>query len=550
MANEWTVPGDFATINGAIASPLVQPYDTIRVAPGFYTNASEGGPIVVTKTIQLLGAQAGVDARTRSAGPAAESIIEITDVTGSVQLNAANVVFDGFTVRNNATGFGIFTSPAFSGYWIFNNVIQNNEGGLSIDTVTGAGNTFSQVRRNALIANNQPGGAGGNGIYTQNGSVNVLIDSNRFTGHTPAASINFAAGSFGSPLLPQANIVISNNDMIDDNSIALTNTTNVKIRDNRMRNTQGSAIFLGGGNTLTEIEGNVLHDGISNAIYVNTIFLATPNTNIRAIANSIQGNANAGLLIDPNAYDDTLPNRRLEATNNWWGSATGPANPANPGGTGDAVIDNNAPAVSEFIPFLDADPIGPTVEEQLAAALAALAASQAQNAALQASLAAAQAELAALQAELASTQARLAAAESVLASARAELTAAQGALDLARTDLAGTLSALGASQAELAAVRAALAASDAALAAAQAALAEAGAAAAAARSEPYAAQAALADSEAKPAACPGRPAVRRVRLVKRRVRRLRRRRRHARRIRLKRKRLVRCKARKARRVRR
>jgi hypothetical protein len=43
-----------------------------------------------------------------------------------------------------------------------------------------------------------------------------------------------------------------------------------------------------------------------------------PNTNIRAKDNGIQGNQNAGLNIEPGAY--IVAPRRLDATNNWWGS--------------------------------------------------------------------------------------------------------------------------------------------------------------------------------------------------------------------------------------
>ncbi|MFJ7991862.1 hypothetical protein ACIQY5_06615 [Peribacillus frigoritolerans] len=40
----------------------------------------------------------------------------------------------------------------------------------------------------------------------------------------------------------------------------------------------------------------------------------------------------------------------MDATNNWWGSSSGPA----PVGTGNAIIDPDN--VSEFVPFLTADP--------------------------------------------------------------------------------------------------------------------------------------------------------------------------------------------------
>ncbi|MBT2293430.1 hypothetical protein J7E73_30930 [Paenibacillus albidus] len=66
MANEILVPADFPTIAAAIVA--ANEFDTIRVAPGVYNET-----IIVNKTIQLHGAQSGVDARTRF--PLAESAI-------------------------------------------------------------------------------------------------------------------------------------------------------------------------------------------------------------------------------------------------------------------------------------------------------------------------------------------------------------------------------------------------------------------------------------------------------------------------------------------
>jgi hypothetical protein len=338
MANEIIVgPGEtFTTISAAITA--AQAFDTIRVKPGIYNEV-----VTINKTIQLHGAQSGADARNRVGD---ESVI--TGSTGSgglVQLISNNIVFDGFTVANNNTGAGIFASGASSGHWIFNNIVQNNTIGLSIAS---NGLTESQVKQNVFRNNNQPGAATGNAIYSDTGVQNLLIESNQFTGPHANASINMIGS-----IATAANIIISSNEMIMDNSIALFDTTNVKIANNTMVNTQGSSIFFGGGSDRTEIESNVLHNGISNGIRI----IGTLNTNIRANLNSIAGNAIAGLNIDAGAYDDSLPNRPLDATNNWWGSSDGPA----PIGTGNAVIDPDGVAI--ITPFLEADPIGPTCEE-------------------------------------------------------------------------------------------------------------------------------------------------------------------------------------------
>src|SRR5262249_48086275 len=67
--------------------------------------------------------------------------------------------------------------------------------------------------------------------------------------------------------------------------------------------------------------------------------------NITVNSNHIQGSRGAGLNVAAGAYTGTL-----DATNNYWGSFTGPTTPANPAGTGDRIIDSDG--VVTFAPFL------------------------------------------------------------------------------------------------------------------------------------------------------------------------------------------------------
>ncbi|MDM5281965.1 hypothetical protein [Peribacillus frigoritolerans] len=413
MAQEINVPGDFLTIQAAITA--ANDYDTIRVAPGTYT-----GPITIDKMIQLLGAQAGVDARTRTGSPGSESIITGTSPIALVQLLDNNIVVDGFTIENNSAGSGILTSNAFSGYWIFNNIVQNNVIGLYMNS---NGSTESQVKQNVFNNNNQSGAATGNGIYSDQGIQNLLIESNRFTGPHANASINMIGTSV--PAIPATDIIISRNEMITDNSIALTNTGNVAIACNTLTNTQGSSIFFGGGTDRTDINNNILQNSISNGINVTTVFSGTTNSNIRAKNNNIQGNANAGLNIVSGAY---VSPRRLDATNNWWGSPDGPSGDGP--GSGDAVFDPDN--VAEFVPFLTAPPIPCTNEFVL---LQLLAATQQELAATQQELAATQQELAATQQQLAATQRALALAQQRSLACRRALALAQQQLEKCQAEL-------------------------------------------------------------------------------------------------------------------
>lgn len=329
MANEYTVgPGggfDFTTISAAVAA--ASDFDTIRVAPGTYTEQ-----VAVTKRIQLLGAQAGVDARTRN-GP--ESIVTNVSFQNGIfnVSNAPRVVIDGFTIQGNTDGQGISITGTGSGYWILNNIIQGNEVGMYLST---SGELFTQIRQNWFDANNAAGPAvTGTAIYKELAGDNIYIDSNRFTNHN-LASINMALTN---------NLIISRNQILNDNTIVLINTETVKITQNTIIDTGGSVIFFGGGTNYTDIELNVIQQGTSG-INVTNFITGTPNMNIRAKNNSIDGNSTAGLNIPVGGYDTTGGNQPLDATNNWWGDASGP--------TGTDVIDPGGFAITT--PFLTQDP--------------------------------------------------------------------------------------------------------------------------------------------------------------------------------------------------
>jgi parallel beta-helix repeat protein len=333
-ANACTAPGAAnacLTLQAAITKAANG--DTIHVAGGTYTVA---GLVTVNKTLTLLGAQAGVGACGRAGS---ESVL--SDSQG-MRIAASNVVIDGFTVQDSVvaafTGYGIWMDPSasVSGTQVVNNIIQNNIVGIGL---ANAGPSQALIQHNAFQTNNQPGGASGSGIYTDEfvgGQVtNVLIDANCFKNNANAG-VGFSSTD---TTRPDSNIEIKNNSF-DQNGrgIYFQNTNTSTVHNNSITNSTvptdgGTSVAIaafGDVNGLTILNNDLL-TGALRGIRVGS-FNVNPNTNVEAHQNNIVGFATAGLYVDAGGH--TGP---VNATCNWWGSATGPTNVGNPGGTGDTV---------------------------------------------------------------------------------------------------------------------------------------------------------------------------------------------------------------------
>jgi len=185
------------TIGGAISKAAAG--DTIDVAAGTYNEQ-----VVVPSSLTLNGAQQGVDARTRSGS---ESIV--TNTCGPFQIEADNVTVNGFTIEgatstsNGCFYVGVWTNPGFSGTHggtqILNNIIQNNISGIELDN---DGTYQTKVQYNLIQNNNNSGPGPGDGIETNFGLANALIDNNEFVGQTNESVVVEAVSS---------NFTISNN---------------------------------------------------------------------------------------------------------------------------------------------------------------------------------------------------------------------------------------------------------------------------------------------------------------------------------------------------
>jgi uncharacterized protein YkwD len=345
----FAVPGNCAATTPTynqiqLAVIAASPGDTIQVCPGVYPEPLPG-PLTINKQLFLQGAGFGVDARTRVT---AES--QIQDPQGT-SVSASGVVIDGFTVENSIisafTGYGIWLNPNISGTQILNNIIQNNIAGIGL---ANSGATQAVIRRNLIRNNNQPGGATGSGIYTDEyvgGPItrNVLIEQNTFAAHGDGgAAINISNTDFVNggvfDLTVRANRFDTNN-----RAFVLFNTHTSTFDLNTIMNSTfaGSAdIRLFDNNTDLTFTRNDLQNGVGMHAVRLAPALGMPNSNVQFHFNNFERYGLSGMTVDPGGHVGTV-----NAECNWWNSRTGPTNPSNPGGTGERVVGD-----VDFIPWL------------------------------------------------------------------------------------------------------------------------------------------------------------------------------------------------------
>jgi hypothetical protein len=317
--------------------------DTINVAAGTYLELA-AGPLTVNKTLTLLGAQSGVDARTRVGS---ESIIN--DIQGT-SVSANDVVIDGFTVQNSTvaafTGFGIWLNPGKTGTEIANNIIQDNIVGI------GLGGSDVLIRHNLIRNNTKPGGASGSGIYTDQfvgGATvsDVLVQENAFTGHAGfGGAINISNTAAAGGVI---NLDVDTNSFdMNSRAFVLFNTHDSTIHGNTSTNSTfvGSAdIRIFDNNTNLTILNNDLRNGAGHAIRLSNLGLVGgPSSGLEIHQNNIEVFVLTGLTVDavPAGHAGTV-----DAECNWWNSPTGPTNANNPGGTGEEVVGD-----ADFVPWL------------------------------------------------------------------------------------------------------------------------------------------------------------------------------------------------------
>jgi hypothetical protein len=328
--------------------------DTVHVCAGTYA-----GGVDVPKTLTLVGAKAGVDARTRS--QTGESIISGGPDTGGLFLHADGIVVNGFTIRNEVNGPGIYTSPASSGYRILNDIVTNNVFGVYLNT--GAA-TQTLVQRNLITNNNQTGSANGNGIYTDQGTQNVLIRQNALRRNMNSAILfTNVSPTVNSDITVRSNLAVNNASFVllfgrNQNVTISSNHTNDTIASDNAN--QGSAVRVDGDANGVAIRRNtILHSPFSGVavrdgsaedttgptgveIAFNTIKYAVNDGidvtsmvpgSVNAHGNTIRHSRNDGIFFDTGTRGNTIASNSALSSKVWdcqdTSSGTGTAGTAN-----------------------------------------------------------------------------------------------------------------------------------------------------------------------------------------------------------------------------
>jgi parallel beta-helix repeat protein len=316
-----TADGAQSATTGRIqeAVDLAPANGTVHVLAGTYADGAD----VDKSGLQLLGAQNGQDARSRSG---AESV-----VTGQMKIAADDLTFAGFTFQDIAAA-AIYGST-HQGTQILDNVFQNNMFGAQYDNHAAGGARPSLVRHNLFVGNNN-GVNGGTGVFVHGtGSENLTVTENEFRGQVNAA------GNFGQA----ANLAFTNNTGVGESTlVVLQSSSGVTITGNSAIGTVGSGIYLANSNNGVDVSGNDLDSaGGVSAIRVSDAFGVGANQNVTVTANTVRGawtyaiNANAGTLSGhlvawQNRFGvginnaDTDPANSINAAGNWWGCNGGP----------------------------------------------------------------------------------------------------------------------------------------------------------------------------------------------------------------------------------
>ncbi|MFF2195763.1 hypothetical protein [Streptomyces sp. NPDC058157] len=285
----------YTTIGAAVTAAAAG--DTVHVCPGTYNELVE-----VNKANLTLEGETTLPAdcdRFAAPDPAVDSVIEATSPTGEgiVNLREDGIRLQGFTVQNNQGsafgGYGVNTVVTHSGYLVTGNVIQGNPAGMYYNS---SGATQSEVTRNCVRLNNtgftvQP--AAGNGIYSDQGLDNALIDNNAFFQNRNGA---ITLDKFQNTVRVDVNHNVSHQDAALLNVFRSDSSV---VADNQAVGNTSAAIFVGDDNHGLQVLRNTLQggrDGVRSATFSNV-----GSDQVLIANNTIRSSTRDGISAGPNS---------------------------------------------------------------------------------------------------------------------------------------------------------------------------------------------------------------------------------------------------------
>ena len=367
----------YMTISMAVMA--ASPGDTIKVCPGTYVEN-----VVLNKSLMLLGAQAGVDARGRVTPD--ESVVTplaVTTATLTLQTGSLGSIIDGFTFLGGSftggsghSGAIESTSGPINGLQILNNRIREftagsgvflNDNGINITVDQNDIDGMMKIGNADLFHLDQDNFDGFQ--FTNNRVVNgttgtgFFVDGSRNVDHgTSGSRIPLFSGNFINNNQTGVNLGrlawgdgpitgnIFSNNLFDGlqggpkNSTISQNTFDSNGRNGLALTSFGNTTDPARGaqnNTITQncFTRNGLSQMGAGIFFSATQFPGTISTN-KANQNNITGNAMGARYPLPGT-------ETIDAQLNWWGAANGPG-PPDGSGSGDGVDGHGQ---IDFTPF-------------------------------------------------------------------------------------------------------------------------------------------------------------------------------------------------------
>ena len=311
--------------------------ETVSVAAGSYNEA-----VSINKEVQLRGAQAGTDARTRTIDGAGETIVSGGAQT-AFMIDAKDVSIDGFEVTqtSGASAHAINMTSRYSGVSIVNNIVARSGIGSAMHLYGG---------QDALVQYNYISGTSGNGIVLRNGNLASPVATNQKITDNKLDGVRAMNGG-AIVVYGETGLEIARNDIttaFQGISVGATGPayyamSNVTVHDNTVNlvldatqpNVYRHALFVEGNSENILVQNNTFRQSgvtpVANTRYalvrVSYDSVTTSNANpvnfVITKNNLVSDASDRYIMVGQNITNS------INAENNWWGDDSNPSSKVN-----------------------------------------------------------------------------------------------------------------------------------------------------------------------------------------------------------------------------